>query len=241
MILDVPTPDGTADAFLARADGGAHPGVLLLMDGIGMRPQIHAMAERIAAQGYVVLAPHLFWRQGRAPLWDADAILASGDRSALMAVVRPAMDALSPEAALRDAGAWLDFLGTQSTGPVGVTGYCMGGALALRTAAAYPGVAAVGAFHAGRLVTDQPSSPHLVLGDITGEVYLGFADQDPSMPAEDIATVAQVLTDAGVSFTSEVYTGAAHGYAMNDMAVYDAAAAERHWDALLALLARNLG
>lgn len=239
-VIDVPTADGTADAFLARPDDGEHPGVLLLMDALGMRPQIHAMATRIAEHGYVVLAPHVFWRQGRAPLWDTEAILATGDREALMAVVRPAMAALDPEDALRDAGAWLDHLGRQSTGPVALTGYCMGGALALRTAARYPGIAAVAAFHAGRLVTDQPSSPHLALGDITAEVYLGFADEDPSMPAEDIATVERALTGGGVTFTSEVYAGAAHGYTMSDMAVYDSDADERHWGALLGLLERTL-
>lgn len=239
-VIDVHTPDGTADAFFARPDEGDHPGVVLFMDAIGMRPQIHDMATRIASHGYVVLAPHAFWRLGRAPLWDVEAILAGGDRSALMDAVGPAMQALTPELATSDAGAWLDELGKHTTGPVGLTGYCFGGGLALRAAATYPGVAAVGSFHAGRLVTDAPTSPHLTLGEITGEVYLGHADNDASMPAEDIATVEKALSEAGVTFTSEVYAGAAHGYTMNDMAVYDTDAAERHWDALLGLLDRTL-
>jgi carboxymethylenebutenolidase len=101
-------------------------------------------------------------------------------------------------------------------------------------------VAALGCFHAGRLVTDEPDSPHHSAGELAAEVYLGHADNDQSMNPENIATLEQSLTDAGVSYRSDLYEGAAHGYTMADTAAYDQAAAERHFAELFALLGRTI-
>jgi carboxymethylenebutenolidase len=117
----------------------------------------------------------------------------------------------------------------------------MGARLALRTAGAYPErVAAIAGFHGGRLATDTPDSPHLVADRVTAEVYFGHADQDSSMPPEQIELLDKVLTEAGVRHRSEVYPGAHHGYTQADTAAYDAKATERHWTELLALLDRTL-
>jgi len=125
-------------------------------------------------------------------------------------------------------------------GPVAVTGYCMGAALSLRTAGTYPDrVAAAAGFHGGRLATDTPDSPHLVAGRITAEVYFGHADRDHSLPGEQIERLERALTEAGVRHRCEVYPGAGHGYTQSDTAAYDKEADERHWAALLDLLART--
>jgi carboxymethylenebutenolidase len=242
---DVPTPDGVSDSFLAAPDDDAsHPGVLLFADAFGPRPRLEEMAGRIAAAGYVVLVPHLFYRQGRAPLLDTSTLGDPEARGRLFEVLRPWMAELTPGRAMSDAGAYLDSLLAQdgvADGPVGVTGYCMGGALALRTAALRPEqVAAAAAFHPARLATDAPDSPHLLAERITAEVYVASADGDPGMPPEQQARLDQALTDAGVRHTCEQYDGAAHGFTMADTAVYDEAATERHWRSLLALLDRTL-
>jgi carboxymethylenebutenolidase len=151
----------------------------------------------------------------------------------------PLIRDLTPERIVRDGGAYLDRLEQLGRGPVAITGYCMGGRVGWRIAAAYPErVAALGAFHVGGLVTDGEDSPHRSAGDLDAEVYLGYADNDRSMPAEAIAEVDHALDAAGVPHRSEVYPGAAHGYTMADTPAYDEAAAERHYTELFALLDR---
>ncbi len=239
--VDVTTPDGVADAYLSRpADGERHPGVLLIVDAFGLRAQIEGMADRIAARGFTVLAPNVFYRAGRAPVV-AMPDLANGDRQELMAKLRPLMGALTPEVIVSDGGAYLDALEQYATAPVAITGYCMGVRVGWRIAAAYPGrVAALAGFHGGGLVTDDPESPHLSAPSLSAELYLGHADQDANMTPEHIAQLERALGEAGVSYVSELYEGAKHGYTMADTPVYDEAAAERHFDALFALLDRTV-
>jgi carboxymethylenebutenolidase len=240
--VDVPTPDGVADAHLVRADGdGPYPAVLFIMDAIGLRPRIEEMAERIANQGYVVLAPNVFYRAGRAPVLPVPDFSDPDARAGFMAAVGPLMAELTPEHAARDGGAYLDYLGEVAPGPVAITGYCMGGRVGWRIAAARPDrVVALGSFHGGGLVTDAPDSPHLSAADLTAELYLGHADQDRSMTAEQIAVLERALDEAGVRYRSEVYPGAMHGYTMSDIAAYDEAACERHFAELFALLSRTV-
>jgi carboxymethylenebutenolidase len=164
-MVDIATADGTCDAYLAQPDGdGPHAAVLLFSDAIGLRQRIYDMADRIASHGYVVLAPNLFYRSGRAPVVaNLDELLKAGDRQKLMAAVIPVARALKPADAMRDTRFYLDYLASVSPGPVGLTGYCMGAGLALRTAAAYPDrVAAAGGFHGGNLASDADDSPHLL-------------------------------------------------------------------------------
>ena len=197
------------------------------------------MADRIAAEGYVVLAPHVFYRAGRAPLWEAPVLDDPESRAKFMQSLDPLMAALTPAAMVSDGRAYLDQLGELSNGPVGVTGYCFGGRMGWQLAAAYPDrVAALGGFHTGGMVTDQPDSPHLLAPQVQAEVYWGHADNDPSMTPENIATLDQAMDDADVRHTTEVYEGAAHGYTMSDMGPYNEAAAERHFAALFGLLER---
>ncbi len=243
--IGVPAADGSADAYVAApAEGVPVPGVLLYMDAFGLRGRLEEMADRIAAQGYAVLVPNVFYRHGRAPLIDTSELLKPENRERLFEVLGPMMQALTPELAMRDAEAYLAwFAGDDrvADAPVGTTGYCMGGALALRTAAAYPDrVAAAASFHGGRLATDAPDSPHTLVGSIAAEVYVGHADNDASMPPEQQERLEQALAAAGLAHSCELYDGAAHGFTMADTAAYDEAATERHWDRLLDLFARRL-
>jgi carboxymethylenebutenolidase len=231
--VQIQTPDGAADAYLARPDDEPHPGVLLLMDAYGVRPVIEEMADRIASDGYVVLAPNVFYRAGRSPV----------KPGMDFQQIRPLMAELTPERLAPDGAAYLDYLAeVASPEPVAITGYCMGGRLGWWIAAAHPDrVAALAAFHTGGLVTDDPDSPHRAAGSVDAELYFGFADQDQGMTAEHIATFEQALHDAGATYRAEVYQGARHGYTMADLQVYDEAASERHFGALQALLERTLG
>lgn len=238
--IEISTPDGTADAYLTRPDdGNGHHGVLFLMDAFGLRDRIKEMTDRIAARGYVVLAPNLFYRAGRAPLFEMPDLTNPDNRAAFFAKLRPLMTELTPERVDADGRAYLDYLAQQAPGPVAVTGYCMGARIGWRIAAAHPDrVAALLGFHAGGLVTDDPDSPHRSAGRIKAELYLGHADNDQSNTPEQIRALEQALDAAGVHYRSELYEGAAHGYTMSDTAAYNEAAAERHFNELFATLQR---
>jgi carboxymethylenebutenolidase len=240
--VDITTSDGVADAYLAKPDDEPRPGVLFVMDAFGLRPAIRQMAERVAADGYVVLAPNVLYRGGRSSDVPAPDISDPERRASFFESVRPLMAELTPERLAADGAAYLDYLGeVAAPGPVAITGYCMGGRVGWWIAAAHPDrVAALGEFHPGRLVTDAPESPHRAADDVKAELYFGFADQDPSMNAEQIATLERTLDETGAHYRSEVYGGAKHGYTMSDTAEYDEAASERHFRELHALLERTL-
>ncbi|WP_438297646.1 dienelactone hydrolase family protein [Streptomyces sp. HUAS TT7] len=242
--LQIPTPDGQADAFAAFPEHGErHPGVLLYMDAIGLRPVLEEMARELAGHGYYVLVPNLFYRYGPAPVVEVPEFIGQDNQGELFAQLMPMVHALTPELALRDAEAYLTFLTGQpevSAGPVGVIGYCMGGGLAMRTAAAHPGlVAAVAGFHPGGLVTDAPDSPHRLAPGLTAEVHFGLAEGD--LTPEGIAELDRSLDAAGVDHSCEVYPGTLHGFTMADTAAFDPAGMQRHWERLLPLLGRALG
>ena len=241
--VEISTANELADAYLARPDERPHPGVLFIMDAYGLRPTIDAMVDRIAADGYVVLAPNVFYRAGRAPVLSLPDLTDPDERTRFFQSVRPVIEQLTPERIAGDGAAYLDYLaGVAGPGPVAITGYCMGARVGWRIAAAHRDrVAALAGFHAGGLVTDDPDSPHRSAGDLQAELYFGFADQDPSMSSEQIATLERTLDAAGARYRSEIYAGAQHGYTMADTAAYNEAARERHFRELRALLERTLG
>ncbi|UUU23629.1 dienelactone hydrolase family protein [Streptomyces sp. DSM 40750] len=242
---DIPSPDGTVDAYVFHPAGdGPHPAVLLYMDAFGVRGHLKGMAERLAAAGHVVLLPNVMYRSGRAPLVELPDFINPAERPEIIERIRPAMRGLTPDAAMRDAGVYLDWLTASpltNGGPVGITGYCIGAALALRTAGTYPErVAAAAGFHGAHLATDAPDSPHLLADRITAELYFGHADNDSTNPADQIDRLDKALTASGVRHRGEVYAGAHHGFTQADTAMHSPEATERHWAALLDLLARNL-
>lgn len=243
--VDVITQDGTADAYLAHPAGpGPFPAVLFYMDAFGLRPHLEKMADRLASAGYTVLVPNVFYRAGRAPVIELPDFIDPSARPGLFEQIGPMLRSLKPDVLMRDAEAYLRFLADSplaADGPVGITGYCMGAGLALRTAGTFPDrVAAAAGFHGAHLASEAEDSPHLLADRVTAELYFAHADQDAAMPPEQIERLEQALTAAGVKHRCEVYTGAHHGYTQADTAAYDAAAAERHWDALLELFKRAL-
>jgi carboxymethylenebutenolidase len=242
--VDIPTEDGVADAYVAYAgDGGPRPGVLLYQDAFGLRPHLKSMADRLAEAGYTVLVPNVFYRQGRAPVVELPEFIDPEARPEIFEKVGPLIGSLTPDLAMRDAGAYLQWLADSplvADGPVALTGYCMGARLALFTAGTYPErVAAAAGFHGGRLATDAPDSPHLAAEHITAELYFGHADNDASLPPEQIQRLEDALTAAGVRHRCEVYPGAHHGYTQADTSSYQKEGDERHWAALLDLLERT--
>jgi carboxymethylenebutenolidase len=240
--VEIQTPDGTADAYLSRPDDERHPGVLFVMDAIGLREVIAEMTERIASHGYVVLAPNVFYRAGRAPVIPLPDLSEPDARGSYFQKLRPLMDQLTPEAIERDGKAYLEYLAGVASEPFAITGYCMGARVGMRIAAADPNrVAALAGFHGGGLATDGPDSPHLLAEQLQAEVYFGHADNDHSNSPEQIATLERALEDAAVSYRSEVYPDAVHGYTMADMPAYSEEHRERHFGELFALLQRTLG
>ncbi len=241
--VKIPTPDGDARAYVFHPEGvGPWPAVIFFMDAPAIRPALFSMCERLASHGYFVLLPDMFWRAGPyEPINIAEAMKSDEARRAAFGKL---MGSTDPERSTRDTGAFLDWLARQpmaKPGKVGVTGYCMGGGLALRAAGNYPDrVAAAAAFHGGRLATDAPDSPHLLAAKIKAKVYVAGADEDAGFSPEQADKLREALTAAGVDNTVEIYPGARHGYAPPDMPVYNEAAAERHWRELLKLLDETL-
>lgn len=230
--IEIATEDGVAPAFVFGEDGA--PQVVMLSDGLGMRPAMHALAARLAGAGYRVLLPDVFYRLGPYTAPDAKALFSD---PAVRAAWSARHTVLTPAGMVRDIGAYLAWFGA---GPVGVVGYCMGGRLALMAAAAYPDrIAAAAAYHPGGLVTDADDSPHRAFGKIRAKVYVGAATEDTTLTDAQRQTVADTLAAAGVDHELEVYP-ARHGWVPSDMPVHDPAATERHWQTMLALFARAL-
>jgi carboxymethylenebutenolidase len=240
----IPMPAGTCDAVFLHPETGTYPGVLLWPDGLGLRASLREMGRRLVAAGYAVLVPNPFYRAARAPVFQGPFSFQNPtDRERLRALVAPLHEAGAVD---QDARAYLAFLDAQPqvdrSRPVGTQGYCMGGALALRTAAAQPQrVGAAASFHGGGLVTDQPDSPHLLAPSITARAYVAIAANDDARQPEAKDALHAAFASAQVPAEIEVYPGTLHGWCIPDMPVeggvpiYNEAAAERAWRKLLAL------
>jgi carboxymethylenebutenolidase len=236
-MIDIPTQDGVCAAYVFRPAGpGPWPAVLFYMDGIGIRPALFDMAGRIADRGYYVLLPDLYYRSGPYAPMDAKQVFADPAQREILAEYRAK---LGSDNAMRDTRALLDYLAGQpdvSPGPRAAIGYCMGGGFALVAAARFPDdISAVAAYHPGHLATDAPDSPHLLAPKLKAKVYIGRASEDASFPDAMKDRLEAALGEAGVRYTLETYP-ARHGWVPSDTPVHDAAAAERHWETLFALL-----
>ncbi|HTY48462.1 MAG TPA: dienelactone hydrolase family protein [Steroidobacteraceae bacterium] len=240
--LQLKTRDGTCPSHVYKPAGnGPWPAVLVYMDGLGIRPAMLELGERLATHGYYVLLPDLFYRSGPYEPMDPHSVFSDPDRRKVLfeKFFAPA----TPANIMSDTGAFLEHLGSQPDvrpGPIGTTGYCMGGLMSLTAAGTYPDrIAATASYHGGRLATDAPDSPHLLAPKIRSRVYIAGAIEDQSFPDEMKQRLEDALTQAGVDHLIETYQ-ARHGWVFRDTPVYDAAASERHWESLLALLDAKL-
>jgi carboxymethylenebutenolidase len=234
--VEVTTPDGTADCYFVHPSSGAHAGVLVWPDILGLRPAFRQMGKRLAESGYSVLVVNPFYRQKRAPVVPEGASFAD---ESVRNTVFPLMQALTPETHATDAKAFIAWLDAQdavdTNRKVGTTGYCMGGPIVMRTAAALPDRVGAGAsFHGGGLVTQNPDSPHLLVPQMKASFLFAVAENDDMREPEAKNVLDAAFDAAGLNAEIEVYP-AQHGWCPPDSAVYDEAQAERAWSRLLAL------
>jgi carboxymethylenebutenolidase len=240
--LTIATADGSCPATLHTPDGaGPWPGVILYPDAGGTRDSMLGMADHLAGLGYAVLLPDVYYRHGDWTPFDlATAFSDPDERARLMGMV----GSLTPELIVSDAESFLDALAAApevSDGPVGTTGYCMGGRISMIVAGNHGSrIGAAASFHGGRIaVADDPTSPHLLADRITATVYVAGAENDGSYTPEQADLLEKALTEAGVPHTLEVYP-AGHGFAVPDNPTFDPVAQERHWAALEQLYATAL-
>jgi carboxymethylenebutenolidase len=242
--VEIKTPDGTCDAAFIHPASGSHAGVLIWPDAFGLRPSMRAMAKRLAEQGYSVLVPNPFYRMGKAPFFtDASTVDFGKERGK----IGPLMESVNAAGhAEMDATAYVAFLDAQkqvnTKKKIGTQGYCMGGALVVRTCATVPDrLGAGGSFHGGGLVTDQPSSPHLLAPKIKAKMYFGIAANDDMRQPDAKDKLKAAFEAAGNPAEIEVYSMSQHGWcvpdmpAQNGMPIYNKPDAEKAWAKLTAL------
>src|ERR1700719_4405552 len=232
--VEIKTPDGTCDAAFIHPKSGSHPGVLIWPDAFGLRPSMREMAKRLAAEGYSVLVPNPFYRVGKAPFYtDASTVNFQTERPK----IGPLMASVNASGnAEKDAVAYIAFLDAQKqvnkSKKIGTQGYCMGGALVVRTCATVPDRVGAGAsFHGGGLVTDKPDSPHLLAPKIKAHMYFGIASNDDMTQPDAKVKLKEVFPTAEI----EVYSESMHGWCVPDMPagagkpIYNKPDAERAW------------
>ena len=233
--LEIQTPDGDMTTFISHPEGdGPYPLILFLMDAPGKREELHDMARRLAAKGYYVMLPNLYYR--RTPVFD---VVAEGRD-----VMREHMASLSIPAVCQDVAAMLEFTTGDSAaraGAIGCVGYCMSGPFAFALAALEQRIAASASIHGVMLCSDQQDSPHLLADRVKGELYFGCAENDDYVPEGMIEALEKHLKQVGADYRIEWYPGTGHGFVFPQRgAAYNEEAAERHWERLIDLFQRKL-
>jgi carboxymethylenebutenolidase len=238
--LDIPTADGAMNSFVVHPEeGGPHPVVLFYMDAPGKREELHDMARRIAAVGYCVLLPNLYYRRARDFHLTERTEAAMAHMFALMATLDAATTACDTRALL----GFVDAEPAADAARIGAVGYCMSGPFVMWAAATFPErLRCIASIHGANLVTDQPDSPHRMAPRIRCESYFACAETDKWAPAADILALQAALEAAGTPHRIEWYPGVEHGFVFPQrIGIYERAAAERHWERLFSLFARTLG
>ena len=235
----IPTPDGSADAFFVHPFKGTHPGIVLWPDVGGLRDAMMIMGRRLAGSGYAVLVPNQYYRGAAAPVITSFSEWRTPEGQAKL---RPLIAALNAEGTIRDATAFVGFLDGQAAvdkgRKIGTQGYCMGGAFAVRTAAAVPGrVGAAASFHGGGLASDKPDSPHLLLSRTQASYLIAVAENDDAKDPAEKERFRTAAAAAGRPAEIEVYP-ADHGWCVPDTPMYNQVQADRAWGRLLALYAK---
>jgi carboxymethylenebutenolidase len=235
--VNITTPDGSADCYFVHPSSGSAPGVLVWPDIFGLRPAFRQMGKRLAESGYSVLVVNPFYRVKKAPT-------AGSGAATQIQELRPLASGLNETTNMTDAKAFIGWLDQQPSvaknRKVGTQGYCMGGPLAFRTAAAVPErVGAVATFHGGGLVNDQPNSPHLLAVKSKAQFLICIANNDDERSPKDKTVLKEAFASANLPAEIEVY-GAAHGWCPPDSRVYNEQLAEKAWSRLLVLYGKAL-
>ena len=239
--VEIKTPDGTADCYFVHPASGAHAAVLIWPDILGLRPAFRQMGKRLAESGYSVLVVNPFYRGKHAPVVPAGATFDDATR----AIVMPLAQALNATTHVADAKAFVAWLDGQASvdknRKIGTTGYCMGGPITMRTAAAVSNrIGAAASFHGGGLVTANPDSPHLLVPQMKAQYLFAVAENDDQREPDAKNVLRDTFAKAGLAAEIEVYAGAAHGWCPPDSAVYNEPQAERAWSRMLVLFEKAL-
>jgi carboxymethylenebutenolidase len=219
------------------SEPGSYPAIIVYMDAPGFRDELKIQARRIAKRGYFCLVPDLYYRLGTLR-FDVPR-----RNDAMSAVIRAAMQSLTNTAVTEDTAGMIAFIDGQEKakeGPLGCVGHCMSGPFAMTVAAKFSRMRAAAALYGVDMVTDKPDSPHKSAAEIRGELYVGFAEHDPAVPASVAPALDKALKSAGTRYRIETYEGAHHGFCFANRPDYNAAAAEKCWDTLFDLWDRNL-
>ena len=236
--VTVTTPDGAADCYFVHPSSGTGAGVLVWPDIFGLRPAFRQMGKRLAESGYAVLVVNPFYRVKKAPTAPAGAATPIAD-------VRPLAQGLNETTQTTDAKAFIAWLDRQPSvaknRKIGTQGYCMGGPITFRTAAAVPDrVGAAASFHGGGLVTDAPNSPHLQVAKTKAQLLIAIAANDDARSPNEKNVLKETFAKVNLPAEIEVYEGAAHGWCPPDSGVYNEPQAEKAWSRLLALYGKAL-
>jgi carboxymethylenebutenolidase len=241
--VDIPTKDGKTTTFIVHPDrGGPFPVILFYMDAPAIREELRDMSRRLASSGYYVVLPNMYYRRGVMELGPLPADPNAPERKRMF----EHMNSLTIPLVMDDTEALLKFVDGQaaaSKGPIGCVGYCMSGQYAVNAAARWPDrVAAAASFYGTRLVSNDADSPHIMAKKAKADIYFGCAERDHYAPMEMIDTLRkQLAVDNVKNAEVEIYRDADHGFAFPQRAVYNKAAAEKHWERLLSLYRRKLG
>ena len=236
--VTITTPDGSADAYFVHPATGTAAAVLIWPDIFGLRPAFRQMGKRLAESGYSVLVVNPFYRTQKAPTAASGAATPIPELMPLARTLNETTQATDARAFI----AWLDKQPAVATNrKVGTQGYCMGGPIAFRTAAAVPDrVGAVASFHGGGLVNDTPNSPHLQAAKTKAQFLVAIAANDDARSPNEKTTLKETFSKAGLNAEVEVYEGAAHGWCPPDSGVYNEPQAEKAWGRLLAMYGKAL-
>ena len=237
--VNIMTPDGTADGYFVHPSTGTAPGVLVWPDIFGLRDSFHKMGKRLAESGYSVLVVNPFYRVKKAPTAEQGAATPiQGLMPLMQGIQNPALQATDAKAFI----GWLDKQPSVAKNrKMGTQGYCMGGPIAFRTAAAMPDrVGAVASFHGANLVSDGPDSPHLMVAKTKAQLLVAIAANDDMRSPNDKTVMKDTFAKANLKAEIEVYAGAQHGWCPPDSGVYNEAQAEKAWSRLLALYGQAL-
>ena len=237
--LNIKTHDGDMGTFITHPErGGPHPVVVLYMDAPGIREELRDMARRIATVGYYCVLPNLYYR------WGGPSFATNNRDAQTQQAMMDTMAKLSNAMVVEDSRHILTYVATQpaaSKGPVGCTGYCMSGQFVLTLLGTLSERFVAGAsLHGVKHVTDKPDSPHLLAGKVKGELYFGFASDDPHVPLAEVEALRKVLAEKRVAHEIEIHPDTQHGYVFPQRMVYAKAAAERQWERVFSLFERKL-